>query len=133
MENELLYAITGRFVKIEKIGQVPKGERTNFHFMAEVEGPEVRGKLRGIDYSRAVDGVVHVDIYEVLTTIEGEKVFLKRSGLSETRDGDEILIRGEGRAETAAERLSWLNQTDIGWEAHLRPSSVEYTAKVYRR
>lgn len=133
MGDDLLYEIEGRFVKIEQIGAVPAGERTNFHYMADVDGPQIQGKLRGIDYSRTVDGVVHVDIREILTTEDGEKVYITRSGRSESQDDDGVLIRGDGQAETAAERLAWLNDAAIGWEARLKRDSVDYTAKVFRR
>jgi hypothetical protein len=132
MGHGILCRISGRFVKIEKIGLVPEGDRSNFHYLAEVEGPEIKGQLRGIDYSVTVDGVVNVNILEVLTTEGGDKIFIERSGRSIPGGTEgEVLLRGEGKARTAFPELAWINQVPLTWEAHLRRDSVEYTAVMY--
>lgn len=133
MSAKLVYTISGRFVKIEKIGVVPEGDRSNFHYRADVDGEEIKGKLSGIDYSITDDkGVVHVNIMEVLTTNDDEKIFIQRKGRSiPVSDGNSVVLRGEGNAATSSPKLSWINHRPVAWEAHLKRDSLDYTAEVY--
>lgn len=131
--DKLLYQINGRFVKREVIGDVPSGERTNFHYMAEIDGPELKGLLRGIDYALTVDSVVNVHIHEVLTTEEGDLITLERIGRSQPSEEEGItIIQGEGRAQTASERYAWLNEVPLVWQARFDKNSIHFTAHVHR-
>ncbi|MBO8162858.1 MAG: DUF3237 family protein [Brevibacillus sp.] len=130
--GKMLYTIQGRFVKIDQIGPVPQGERTNFHYMADCEGEQVKGTLRGIDYALTKDGVVHIHIHELLTTDQGEKITIERTGHSVPGpDPDTVLLEGVGKAGTGAARLTWLNEVPIAWKARINRKTVHFTAEVY--
>ncbi len=134
MLTATLYRIAGRFVKVERLGLLPEGERTNFHYRGDVEGDEIAGKLSGIDYSVTdAVGTVEVRIIEVLTTAADEKIFIERSGRSlPVDDPNDVHIRGEGRARSASPRLAWLDDAPLRWEARIRRDSNDFTATVSR-
>jgi hypothetical protein len=130
--SKLLYQINARFVKIEDIGNVPEGERKNFHFMGEISGEELQGTLRGIDYALTYEGLVQAHIHEVLTTEQGEKISLERTGTQvQDENKDQVLLVGQGQAHTASERLAWLNEANLTWKAYINQTTISYTAEVY--
>ncbi|UFJ42573.1 DUF3237 domain-containing protein [Brevibacillus humidisoli] len=129
---KLLYKISGRFVKIDEIGNIPGGERKNFHFMGDCEGEQLKGTLRGVDYALTKDGTVHIHIHELFTTDQGEKITIERNGHSlPSEDPDMILLEGTGRAGTGSSRLAWLNEVPIVWKAWINRKDVHFSAEVY--
>jgi hypothetical protein len=131
--TDVLYTMSNRWVKIERIGDVPEGERVNFHYAGEVDGAELRGTLRGIDYSCRVGNRIAVHIHEVLSTTDDELVTIERTGHSApTDDEGMVLLRGQLRAQTAAPRLAWLNGLPLIWEARIPQAGREFTAFVYK-
>ncbi|QKG83265.1 DUF3237 domain-containing protein [Kroppenstedtia pulmonis] len=130
--SELLYTLTARFIKLEEIGNLPKGYRRNAHFMGDVAG-QLSGKIRGIDYVIEQKGVTKTHIHEVLTTDKEEKISIERYGVSvPTQDPDLLLIDGTAIMETASEGLSWVNDLPIKWRARINRKKADFTVEVFR-
>lgn len=130
MEN-VLFHVTGRFTRADRIGRVPEGERGNFHFNGDVTG-EINGTLDGCDYALITEGdVYNIHIHELLTTAEGELISFERTGQSLPHEEEGFLnTLGKGMARTASERLAWLNEAELVWGARINRATFEYTAWV---
>jgi|SRR5690349_7489850 len=128
----ILFSVEARFVKLDRIGVVPEGERVNAHFMGDVTGVLGPGKLRGIDYSlKRPDGVVAIHVHEVFSSDENYMIAIERQGVG-TPEGETLLsLSGTGWARTAREDQAWLNDSPLVWRGSVNKQTGSLTLRFY--
>lgn len=132
LAGSLLFSVDARFVKLDRIGRVPEGERTNAHYLGDASGMLGPGKMRGIDYSLTrPDGVVAIHVYEVFTSEENYLIALERRGVGVPAGEAEISISGTGWARTAQEGQAWLNDTPLMWRGIVNRQTGQLRLKIF--
>ena len=82
---------------------------------------EYRGRLNGTEigtvyWRQAADGSATVSYYGVLTTTEGEIVFVKGRGMGAVTNQGQNRVRTTVTFQTTAQNLAWLNITIASFE-----------------
>ncbi len=129
----MLFSVEARFVKLDRIGMVPEGERVNAHFMGDATGLLGPGKLRGIDYStKRSDGVVAIHVHEVFTSDDNYLIAIERQGLGTPEGETTLLVSGTGWARAAQDnQAAWLNDTPIVWHGSINKETGSLNLKFY--
>lgn len=128
----MLFSVEARFVKLDRLGLVPEGERVNAHFLGDVTGMLGQGKIRGIDYSlKRPDGVVAIHVHEVFTSNENYMIAIERQGIG-TPEGETMLsLSGTGWARTAQENQAWLNDSPLVWRGSVNKETGSLSLRIY--
>jgi hypothetical protein len=128
----LLYSLDGRFVKLDRIGEVPEGERINAHYMGEANGIIGKGTIRGIDYSlTGSDGVVQIHVHEVFYSPEKELVAFEREGHGRPVGDGELCLKGTAKARTAIPALKWINYAALWWMGTVYKKTGRLELSIY--
>ena len=134
-KKHLIYTMSARFVKIEKLGKmINGGERTNFHYMGNIEGNNISGVCRGIDYAEINNGLISVNVRESITTPLAGKIYIERKGYSilNNEPSDIIIVGSSYIAETNSEDLLFISDSDFKWEAKLNWNSENFSLALYK-
>ena len=84
--------------------------------LAEYSG-RLAGKEIGTMYwQQAADGTATVEYYGILTTTEGELVFVRGRGMGAVTDQGQTRVRTTVTFKTTAQQLAWLNITIASFE-----------------
>lgn len=132
LAGRMLFSVEARFVKLDRIGRVPEGERTNAHFLGDVDGMFGPGKVRGIDYSLTrPDGVVAVHVHEVFTSEDNNLIALERHGVGTPMGEAELSLSGTGWARTAQENQAWLNDAPLLWQGVVNRQTGQLSLRIF--
>lgn len=126
------------------VGDVPQGyfRRAGVIASGSFQGERLSGKVLpgGGDWLfRRSDGVIHIDVRAMLESDSGEVIYMTYTGRlkagadiedrlarGETIEPHEIYFRTAVQFETAANRLSWLNDIVAFGIGHRRPEGPVY-------
>jgi len=118
MQGELLCELKLKITDMLTI-PVPEGIRFNVEVAGTVRGPKISGTFKAIDYvlGRADYSLLHV--HGVITTEEGDLIYVEASGLSTPTDQlGRSNIKEAVTYKTASEKYAWLNTTLAVGEGH---------------
>ena len=128
----VLLEVEARFVKLDKIGVVPEGERINAHYWGEGSGIIGVGKLRGIDYSlKRADGTIEMHVHEVFFDGDDHLFSLERQGIARPDQDQKLSLSGVGAARTSKQSHAWLNNTPLRWEGVVDRASGRLSLKMF--
>ena len=128
MQGEFLSELKGKITDVVII-PVPEGTRVNARFNGTLRGPKVNGTAKGIDYTLfRADGSGILHIHAVITTEEGDLIYLESSGLlTPTEQKGRSSLREVVTCQTASKKYAWLNTTLAVGEGY----SDNESGKVY--
>lgn len=108
----------------------PEGARVDIVFEGTVEGPDLTGSIRGVDYGLLrADGRFELNIKARISTADGENIAVSAGGIFRPEDG---AVRENVQLTTASERYAWLNRLQI-WalgHADMAARSVQLHAYI---
>jgi hypothetical protein len=128
MQGEFLSELKGKVTDVVII-PVPEGTRVNARFNGTLRRPKVNGTAKGIDYTLfRADGSGILHIHAVITTEEGDLIYLESSGfLTPTEQKGRSSLREVVTCQTASKKYAWLNTTLAVGEGY----SDNESGKVY--
>jgi hypothetical protein len=128
MQGEFLSELKGKITDVVII-PVPEGTRVNARFNGTLRRPKVNGTAKGIDYTLfRADGSGILHIHAVITTEEGDLIYLESSGfLTPTEQKGRSSLREVVTCQTASKKYAWLNTTLAVGEGY----SDNESGKVY--
>lgn len=133
--GSLLYSLTlnNRFIKNDYIGEIKSVSYSNYHYMGDVNSPDISGKIRGIDYTKKIDGKLHSHIHEIITIKNLGKIYIERNGkeIYEDNYNDEtVIIKGNGKCITPIVSLQHINNSQLLWKATIDKSKLDFIVEV---
>lgn len=139
-EDIRLTGITEYGVSWEELGsgQVvppPEGARFDLSFEGTLEGPRIRGTIRGVDYMTVrADGRFQLDIQACVETDDGVNIALREDGiLIPSEEGTGIgRLRLNLKFTTADPRYSWLNKEHVWATGSVQQQEGRVSVKVYK-
>jgi len=110
--QEFLCELKAKFTDTVMI-PVPEGVRANLVVIGAVSGPKISGTVKETDYAlMREDGTGLLHIHGVITTEEGDLIYIEKSGLSiPTGEEGRFDINEAVTFKTVSEKYAWLNTT----------------------
>jgi len=132
MQGELLCEIKAKITDTVII-PVPEGTRANVEVAGTVSGPKVSGTGKGIDYTLIrADSTGLLHIHAVLTTEEGDLIYVEASGFATPTDQEgRSNIKEAVTFKTASEKYAWLNTTLAVAEGYADMTTGELYLKYF--
>ena len=119
MQGEFLSELKGKITDVVII-PVPEGTRVNAEFNGILRGPKINGSVKGIDYvlfRKDGTGILHV--HGVVTTEEGELIYIEGSGFVTPTDQERRSDMKETvTCQTTSKKYTWLNTTLVASEGY---------------
>ena len=133
MKAEFLYEEKLKLPPSVDIGPVPEGEMVNFPFAGRVSGPEISGKLEGVDYVLIrPDGVGLLHVHGIITTDGGDLISIEVSAFAtDSRKKGLNDIKGVVTFRTSAKKYAWLNSTQGVEEGYADMKLGKINVRVY--
>lgn len=132
MQGEFLSELKGKIADVVII-PVPEGTRVNARFFGTLRGPKVNGTAEGTDYVQfRSDGSGILHIHAVITTEEGDLIYIESSGfLTPTEQKGRFNLREVVTCQTASKKYAWLNTTPAVSEGYSDNESGEVYLKYF--
>jgi hypothetical protein len=135
MELEPLFEITAEVAPPIVISDTPEGMRVIVHVTGgKFEGPRLKGTVlsSGGDWFLIRDGVGLIDVRIVLTTDDGENIYMTYTGRAKvTATGVTGLATAPTFAASTKGKYAWLNGVQAFAEGETTAGAVKY--KLYTR
>jgi hypothetical protein len=111
---------------------VPEGTRVNTEVDGTLRGP-INGTAKGIDYVLfRADGTGILHIHGVITTEEGDLIYIESSGYATpTEQKGRSNLREVVTCQTASKKYAWLNTTLVVSEGHIDNRTGEVFLKYF--
>ena len=125
--------LNNRFVKNDDIGELESTLYSNYHYMGEVTFSNLNGKVRGIDYTKKVNGKIYSHIHEIITLKNLGKIYIERNGnevYEDNHNDDIIILKGDGKCITPIESLKDINDSQLLWKATINKSELNFIVEV---
>jgi hypothetical protein len=109
------YGISFEALMTGKIAPPPEGVRFDVVFEGVLSGPQLNGKIKGIDYVwiRA-DGRMELNIHAEITTNDGQKIALHAGGVGNPRKDSNIAdLRENVTLFTSSKEYTWVNSLQV--------------------
>lgn len=91
-----------------------EGARFDLSFEGQLEGPDIRGKISGIDFLEVrADGRFMLNIYATIITDDGFRIALYEDGVLTPVEGSFAELRLNLKFTTAHEKYQWLNKRQV--------------------
>lgn len=133
MQGEMLYEAKIKLLDSLEIGPVPEGRRLNAPFTGNLTGPNMHGKIEGIDYVLIrPDGVGVLHIHAILTTDGGDIISIGGSGLMTAAPDGRFAIKAALTFQTASKELAWLNSIQAVEDGFADLTTSELNVKAFR-
>lgn len=111
----------------------PEGARFDLDFEGIVDGPQIKGKIKGTDYLEVrADGKFMLNIRAFIQTEDGKRIFVREDGILYPAENGEAHIQLNLQFTTHHPEYSWINNVQ-GWalcEVNMRLGEVK--VKVYK-
>jgi len=113
-----LFSFRGAVTEIVDFGDCTTGKRLDIHFAGTVEGPRVKGRMRGIDHGLIrPDGVMQIDVRAALTTEDGANISVAIDGFLKAERIQDTNVR----LSTGDPRYRWLEEKPVVGRGRSRP------------
>lgn len=143
--GEYLYEVVAGFTGVTEFGVAlsdllagqaaphPAGTRFDIAFEGTVEGPRVKGTIRGVDYLELrADGRFALNIRAVVTTHDQQTLAFTAHGLLEQHPGcPAVRLIETASFQTASPAYEWLNRVLAIGLGSVEPAKGEVRAKVW--
>lgn len=98
-----------------KVSPGPEGARFDLAFEGEVEGPGIKGIIKGVDYLEVrADGKFMLNIQAHVMTDDGVRIAVKEDGILYPSDEGKAFIQLNLQFTTHNPKYAWLNDVQ-GW------------------
>jgi hypothetical protein len=143
--GELIYEVTLNFAKVTEYGvsmeaivsgqsaPPPEGARIDVEFDGTVTGPELKGRVNGVDYLHVrADGRVQLHIHAEITTEDNEKIAFFGDGVAIPEEGTGLYqLRENVTLTTSSPAYSWVNLLQIWGIGTADPGKGQVNVKGY--
>ncbi len=111
----------------------PEGARFDVAFEGSTSGPELKGKISGVDYlSVRADGRFELHIHGVISTQDGANISFFADGVAIPRKGSPLLdLRENVTMRTSSPLYSWVNLLQIWAQGTVDVSQQEVHVKGF--
>lgn len=109
------------------------GARFDQSFQGTLSGPEIQGKIRGIDYLTVrPDWNFRLHLHGQITTPDGARIALSSEGVTQQIEGSpEAQLRSAVSFITASENHQWLNQIQAWALGTMNPDTRTALIRAY--
>lgn len=113
-----LFSFRGGVTEIVDFGDCSGGKRLDIHFDGKVEGPRLKGRMRGIDHGLIrPDGVMQIDVRATLTTEDGANISVAIEGFLNGENIQDTNVQ----LSTGEQRYLWLTDKPVIGRGRSRP------------
>jgi len=132
MQGEFLSELEGKITDVVII-PVPEGTRVNARFSGTLRGPKVNGSAEGTDYVLfREDGTGIMHVHGVVTTEEGELIYIEASGFVTPTDQKGLSdMKETATCQTTSKKHAWLNTTLLVSEGYSNTRTGEIHLKYF--
>ena len=132
MQGELLCELKLKITDMVTF-PVPEGIRFNVEVAGTVRGPKINGTVKAIDYALShADGTALLHIHGVITTEEGDLIYVEASGFGTPTDQlGRSNVKEAVTLQTASEKYAWLNTTIVVAEGYVDITTGELYIKYF--
>lgn len=111
----------------------PEGARFDLAFEGSVEGPQLRGTIKGVDYLEVrADGKFMLNIQAMIETEDGKRIAVKEDGILFPAENGKAHIQLNLQFTTHHREYRWLNSIQAWALADVDMQRGEVSVKVYK-
>ena len=99
-----------------KAGIPPEGARFDISFEGDLKGPQIEGRIRGVDYlTIRADGRHMLRIYATVITNDGESIALEEDGIliPDSENPEKASLQFSMKFTTAVTKYAWLKNLPV--------------------
>ena len=132
MHGEFLSEFEGKITDVVII-PVPEGTRVDAEFDGTLRGPKINGSAKGVDYVLfREDGTGILHVHGVVTTDEGELIYIEASGFVKPTDQEGYSDMKETvTCQTASKKYAWLNTKLVASEGYSNTRTGEVHLRYF--